>query len=113
LFLVPVECKKQIVQLLYDGIGFAFDLVRIQIASKKEVIIMKRLVNPMVGKIREINVKIGQMITEDGQVFIVKNMRMENISCGDSCTDDVFVKVGGRAEEEKPWMICDGGGFGR
>jgi len=76
---------------------------------------MKRLDSPMAGKIREINIKLGQMITEDGQVFVVKDMKMENVASDEpGAGKEIFVKVGGRVEEDDPpWMICDGEGFGR
>ena len=76
---------------------------------------MKRLVHPMVGKIREINVKVGQMITEDGQVFMIRDMKMENVVYVDSGLEGIFsFKAGSPADkEDPPWMICDGEGFGR
>lgn len=76
---------------------------------------MKRLAGPMVGRIREINVKEGQMITEDGRVFIVKDMKMENIATdAPDIFEEICIKADGRTEEdEPPWMICGGEGFGR
>ena len=75
---------------------------------------MKRLVEPMDGRIREINVKVGQMITDDGQVFIIKDMKLENITgVHPGAGNEVFISMGGHIEDESPWMICDGEGFGR
>jgi acetyl/propionyl-CoA carboxylase alpha subunit len=75
---------------------------------------MKRLVDHMDGKIREINVKVGQIVTEDGQIFLIKDMKLENITgVHPGAGNEVFISMSGHLEEESPWMICDGEGFGR
>ncbi len=40
---------------------------------------MAELKSPMAGKVQEINIKVGQMITEDDELFIIEAMKMENV----------------------------------
>ena len=64
---------------------------------------MAKLTSPMAGKIQEINVKVGQMITEDDEAFIIEAMKMENVVYGDpGVVKEIFVKVGDRVEEDDP-----------
>lgn len=64
---------------------------------------MAKLTSPMAGKIQEINVKVGQMITEDDEAFIIEAMKMENVVYGDpGVVKEIYVKVGDRVEEDDP-----------
>lgn len=76
---------------------------------------MKRIVNPMFLKIREINIQEGHVITEDGETFMVRDLKMENLSCDCSTEKGAYDKAGRHIvePEDHPWMICDGEGFGR
>lgn len=64
---------------------------------------MGKLISPMAGKIAEINIKVGQMITEDDELFIIEAMKMENVVYGDpGVVKEIFVKVGDKVEEDDP-----------
>ncbi|AKA72420.1 MULTISPECIES: acetyl-CoA carboxylase biotin carboxyl carrier protein subunit [Clostridium] len=44
---------------------------------------MANLISPMTGKVLEINIKVGQEITdEDAELFIIEAMKMENTVSG-------------------------------
>lgn len=62
---------------------------------------MGKLTSPISGRIQEINVKVGQMITEDDEVFIIEAMKMETVVYGDpGVVKEILVKVGDRVEED-------------
>lgn len=55
---------------------------------------------PIAGKIIEINIKIGQEVTEDDELFIIEAMKMENPIFGDTgIVKELNVKIGDRVEE--------------
>ena len=61
---------------------------------------MPNLDSPISGKILEINIKVGQEITEDDELFIIEAMKMENPVFGDTGTvKEVNVKIGDRVQE--------------
>jgi acetyl-CoA carboxylase biotin carboxyl carrier protein len=65
------------------------------------VLTVAELRSPMAGKIQEINIKEGQMITEDDELFVIEAMKMENVVYGDpGVVKEVYVKVGDRVEED-------------
>jgi len=69
---------------------------------------MGKLTSPMAGKIQEINVKVGQMITEDDELFIIEAMKMENVVYGDpGVVKEIFVKAGDRVEEDDPLAVIE------
>ena len=69
---------------------------------------MAQLVSPMAGKIQEINMKVGQMITEDDEVFVIEAMKMENVVYGEpGVVKEIFVKVGDRVEEDDPLAVIE------
>lgn len=69
---------------------------------------MGQLTSPMAGKIQEINIKVGQMITEDDEVFVIEAMKMENVVYGDpGVVKEIFVKVGDRVEEDDPLAVIE------
>lgn len=62
---------------------------------------MAKLTSPMAGKIQEVNIKVGQMVTEDDELFIIEAMKMENAVYGDAgVVKEIFVKEGDRVEED-------------
>lgn len=69
---------------------------------------MAQLTSPMAGKIQEINMKVGQMITEDDEVFVIEAMKMENVVYGEpGVVKEIFVKVGDRVEEDDPLAVIE------
>lgn len=69
---------------------------------------MGQLTSPMAGKIQEINIKVGQVITEDDEVFVIEAMKMENVVYGDpGIVKEIFVKVGDRVEEDDPLAVIE------
>ena len=63
---------------------------------------MTEITSPMAGRIAEINIKAGQMITEDDELFVVEAMKMENVVYGDpGVVKEVLVKVGDEVEEDQ------------
>ncbi len=69
---------------------------------------MAELTSPMAGKIQEINVKVGQMITEDDELFIIEAMKMENVVYGDpGVVKEILVKAGDKVEEDDVLAIIE------
>lgn len=69
---------------------------------------MAQLTSPMAGKIQEVNMKVGQMITEDDEVFVIEAMKMENVVYGEpGVVKEIFVKVGDRVEEDDPLAVIE------
>ncbi len=69
---------------------------------------MAQLTSPMAGKIQEINIKAGQMVTEDDELFIIEAMKMENVVYGDpGVVKEILVKVGDRVEEDDPLAVIE------
>ncbi|NLO97772.1 MAG: acetyl-CoA carboxylase biotin carboxyl carrier protein subunit [Peptococcaceae bacterium] len=61
---------------------------------------MAELTSPIAGKILEVNVSVGQTVTEDDELFIIEAMKMENPVYGDAGTvKEIKVKVGDQVEE--------------
>ncbi|HHX14296.1 MAG TPA: biotin/lipoyl-binding protein [Clostridiales bacterium] len=61
---------------------------------------MAELQSPLGGKVVEVNVKEGQMVTEDDELFIIEAMKMENAVYGDAgVVKEVCVKEGDQVEE--------------
>ncbi|MDR0570797.1 MAG: acetyl-CoA carboxylase biotin carboxyl carrier protein subunit [Clostridiales Family XIII bacterium] len=54
------------------------------------------------GKIKEINITVGQALTEDDEAIIIEAMKMENVMYGEEGTvKEIFVKVGDSVEEDQ------------
>lgn len=69
---------------------------------------MAKLLSPMAGRIQEVNIEVGQMITEDDELFIIEAMKMENAVYGDpGVVKEVFVKVGDKVEEDDPLAVIE------
>lgn len=61
---------------------------------------MANLESPLAGKVLEINVEVGQVVTEDDELMIIEAMKMENPVFGeDGTVKEIKVKVGDRVEE--------------
>ena len=74
----------------------------------KEEFIMADLISPIAGKILEINVKVGQTITEDDEAFIVEALKMENVVYGEpGVVKEIFVKAGDRVEEDELLAVVE------
>ncbi|MDF3001026.1 MAG: biotin/lipoyl attachment protein [Bacillota bacterium] len=69
---------------------------------------MGELISPMAGRVQEIHVTAGQMITEDDELFIIEAMKMENAVYGDpGIVKEVLVKVGDKVEEDDVLAIIE------
>jgi acetyl-CoA carboxylase biotin carboxyl carrier protein len=69
---------------------------------------MTEITSPMAGRIAEINVKAGQMITEDDELFVIEAMKMENVVYGDpGVVKEVLVKVGDEVEEDQVLAVIE------
>ncbi len=62
---------------------------------------MANMESPLAGKIIEINVKVGQQVTEDDEIIIIESMKMENplFSPIDGTIKEIKVKAGDRVNE--------------
>jgi acetyl/propionyl-CoA carboxylase alpha subunit len=49
-----------------------------RVIKKKEVFIMSRLVSPMGGRIKEINVRVGQVINQNDEVLVIEAENKDN-----------------------------------
>lgn len=69
---------------------------------------MAKILSPMAGKIMQVNVQVGQMITEDDELFIIEAMKMENAVYGDpGVVKEILVKVGDKVEEDAPLAVVE------
>ncbi|MBR0596922.1 acetyl-CoA carboxylase biotin carboxyl carrier protein subunit [Sinanaerobacter chloroacetimidivorans] len=69
---------------------------------------MAELTSPIAGKVQEINAKVGQMITEDDEVFIVEALKMETVVYGEpGVVKEILVNVGDRVEEDQLLAVIE------
>lgn len=69
---------------------------------------MAEVTSPMAGRVQGINVKVGQMITEDDELFIVEALKMENVVYGDpGIVKEILVKEGQEVEEDQVLAIIE------
>jgi acetyl-CoA carboxylase biotin carboxyl carrier protein len=69
---------------------------------------MTEITSPMAGRIAEINMEVGQTITEDDELFVIEAMKMENVVYGDpGVVSKVLVKVGDEVEEDQVLAIVE------
>lgn len=69
---------------------------------------MAKLISPIAGKVQEINAKVGQMITEDDEVFIIEALKMETAVYGDpGIIKEIYVNIGDRVEEDQPLAVVE------
>jgi biotin carboxyl carrier protein len=63
---------------------------------------MEKIVSTIAGTIKEINIDVGQTVTEDDEAFIVEAMKLENVVYGeDGTVKSILVKVGDQVEEDQ------------
>jgi len=63
---------------------------------------MAEILSTIAGKVKEINIAVGQAVTEDDEAFIVEAMKMENIIYGeDGTVKNILVAVGDQVEEDQ------------
>lgn len=75
---------------------------------EKEEIKMAEITSLMSGRIQEINIKVGQMITEDDELFIIEALKMENVIYGDpGVVKEILVKVGQEVEEDQVLAVIE------
>lgn len=61
---------------------------------------MSKVESPIAGKVFKINVKVGQVVTEDDELFIIEAMKMENAVYFDAGTvKELLVKIGDQVQE--------------
>ena len=69
---------------------------------------MTEILSPISGKVFEINIKVGETVTEDDEVMIVEAMKMETPVYGENGTvKEILVKVGDQVEEEQVLAILE------
>ncbi len=69
---------------------------------------MAEITSPMAGRIAEINMEVGQTITEDDELFVIEAMKMENVVYGDpGAVKQILVKVGDEVEEDQVLAIVE------
>jgi acetyl-CoA carboxylase biotin carboxyl carrier protein len=67
---------------------------------------MAELLSPVAGKIQEVNAKVGQMVTDDDEMFIIEAMKMENAIYGEAgVVKEILVSVGEQVEEDQVLAI--------
>lgn len=69
---------------------------------------MEKILSPISGKIQEINVNVGQTITEDDEAFIIEAMKMETVAYGEpGVVKEILVKVGDQVNEDDPLAVIE------
>ena len=69
---------------------------------------MTEILSPLAGKIFEINIKAGEIVSEDDEVMIIEAMKMETAVYGENGTvKEILVKVGDQVEEEQVLAIVE------
>jgi len=63
---------------------------------------MAEILSTISGVITEVNISVGQSITEDDEAFIIEAMKMENVIYGeDGIVQEILVKAGDSVEENQ------------
>ena len=61
---------------------------------------MIELISGISGKVQEINISVGDTLTEDDEAIIIEAVKMETVVYGeDGTVKEIFVKVGDSVEE--------------
>ena len=69
---------------------------------------MTEVLSPAVAKILKVNIKPGQMITEDDKIFIIETTKMENSIFGNpGVVKEILVKSGDYVEEDQVLAIIE------
>ena len=63
---------------------------------------MIELISVVSGKVQEINIKVGDTISEDDEAIIIEAMKMETVIYGENGTvKEILVNVGDMVEEDQ------------
>jgi acetyl-CoA carboxylase biotin carboxyl carrier protein len=69
---------------------------------------MADLISTISGKVQEINIKVGDAITEDDEAIIVEAMKMETVIYGENGTvKEILVKEGDAVEEDQVLAVVE------
>jgi len=69
---------------------------------------MAELRSQMAGKVQEINIEVGQMVTEDDEAIIIESLKMETVVYGEpGVVKELYVKLGDRVEEDQVLAIVE------
>lgn len=69
---------------------------------------MSELTSSIAGKVAQINIEVGQTITEDDEAFVIEAMKMENVMYGEpGVVKEIRVKVGEGVEEDQVLAIIE------
>ncbi|MDR1246580.1 MAG: acetyl-CoA carboxylase biotin carboxyl carrier protein subunit [Clostridiales Family XIII bacterium] len=69
---------------------------------------MAEITSTVAGKVKEVNIEPGQMVTEDDEAFIIEAMKMENVVYGEAgVVKEIVVKVGDSVEEDAVLAIIE------
>ena len=69
---------------------------------------MANILSTISGVITEINIQVGQAITEDDEAFIIEAMKMENVIYGeDGVVKEILVEVGARVDEDQVLAVLE------
>jgi biotin carboxyl carrier protein len=69
---------------------------------------MAEVLSPLAGRIQEVRVKEGQMITEDDVILVIDARKMETIVHGDAgVVKEIMVKVNDLVEEDQMLAVVE------
>ena len=69
---------------------------------------MADITSTISGKVSEINIAIGDAVTEDDEAFIVEAMKMETVIYGETGTvKEICVAVGDNVEEDQVLAVVE------
>jgi len=69
---------------------------------------MAEILCPLTGRIQEIKVKEGQMITEDDELFVIDAMKMETVIYGEpGVIKEICVSVDAQVEVDQVLAIIE------
>lgn len=69
---------------------------------------MAELLSPLTGKIQEINMAVGDTVTDDDEVIIIEAMKMENAVYGENgVVKEIRVNVGDSVNEDDVLAIIE------
>jgi len=69
---------------------------------------MADIISTIAGKITEVNVNVGDTVTDDDEAFIIEAMKMETVIYGeDGKVKEILVKVGENVEEDQVLAVLE------
>jgi len=69
---------------------------------------MADIISTIAGKIEEINISVGDGVTEDDEAFIIGAMKMETVIYGEEGTvKEILVSVGDNVEEDQVLAVVE------